>query len=354
MNTKIPYPNSNVLCFKRSMAVVSLVWLLLLPDFAKANDGELDVDNEFPAVGMILAVATIDGRLDFVGGYCSGSLIAPDLFLTAGHCQFFDTRAALEVPGYEVDYWVSFDNTVTGNDFRCHLHDINHPNANDVRCRPGAVTGASFHKGTISVVHPDYTRVIRRRGGPSEIIETGLRGKVVDLAVLLLETSIDSITPLATASLGRFDHTDIGLPLTNVGYGVNFHKSIPAKPNQPWGDGPTVFEGAFGFKRIADIGTLRTVRGQEMIPTQQSSLGEGSVCFGDSGSPLFFRDADGNVTQTVSGVLSGWALWCMGAEDPFARVDTLEAVSFLKCIKTSRTDDEACECGIEEELGLCS
>ncbi len=187
-----------------------------------------------------------------------------------------------------------------------------------------------------------------------EIIETGLRGKVVDLAVVLLETPLDGITPLATASLRSFNHTDIGLPLTNVDYGVNFHKSIPADPDQPFGNGPTVFEGSFGLRRIADIGTLRTVRGQEMIPTQQSSLDEGSVCFGDSGSPLFFKEADGSVNQTVSGVLSGWAQWCMGAEDPFARVDTPEAVSFLNCIKAASTAAEACRCGIEEELGLCS
>jgi hypothetical protein len=353
VNTKTKYANSNV-CFERSIAAASLALMLLMPNFAKANDGMLDVDNEFPAVGMVLAVATIDGRLDYVGGYCSGSLITPDMFLTAGHCQFSDTRALLEIPGYEVEYWVSFDSVVTGNDFKCHLHDINHPNADDVGCNPRAVNGVSFHKGAMSIVHPDYTRIIRRRGGPEEIIETGVRGKVVDLAAVLLETPLYSIAPLATASLGSFNHTDMGLPLTNVGYGVDFHKSIPAKPNQPGGNGPTVFEGAFGLRRIADIGTLRTVRGQEMVPTQQSSLGEGSVCYGDSGSPLFFRDAGGNVIQTVSGVLTGWAMWCMGAADPFARVDTREAVSFLDCIKTASTVEEACECGIEDELGLCS
>jgi hypothetical protein len=353
MNTKTKYASDSV-CFNRSIAVASFALMLLMPDFTKANDGLLDVDNEFPAVGTILEVATRDGRLRYVGGYCSGSLIAPDMFLTAGHCQFFDTRALLEVPGFEVEYWVAFDNIVTDNDFRCYLHDINHPNAGDVGCNPGAVNGVSFHKGTISIVHPDYTRVIRRGGGPEEIIETGMRGKVVDLAVVLLETPVDGISPLATASLESFNHTDHGLPLTNVGYGLNYHKSIPAKPDQPGWGGPTVFEGNFGLRRIADIGTLRTVRGQEMVPTQQSSLGEGSVCYGDSGSPLFFRETDGSVNQTVSGVLTGAALWCMGAQDPFARVDTLEAVSFLNCIKASSTVEEACECGIEEELGLCS
>ncbi len=89
------------------------------------------------------------------------------------------------------------------------------------------------------------------------------------------------------------------------------------------------------------------------MPTQQSSQGEGSVCFGDSGSPLFLNEANGNVNQTVSGVLTGWAQWCMGAEDPFARVDTREAVDFLNCIEAASSVEDACKCGIEDELGLC-
>jgi hypothetical protein len=52
-----------------------------------------------------------------------------------------------------------------------------------------AVNGASFHKGTMSIVHPEYTRIVRRRGGSTEIITTGVRGRVVDLAVVLLETA---------------------------------------------------------------------------------------------------------------------------------------------------------------------
>jgi hypothetical protein len=49
----------------------------------------------------------------------------------------------------------------------------------------------------------------------------------------------------------------LGQPLTAVGYGLNFNKSIPATPDQPGGDGPTVFEGSRNFRQIADIGTLQ-------------------------------------------------------------------------------------------------
>ena len=339
--------------FTPAIALVSFAFVLSISDFTRANDGVLDVDNEFPAVGTILEIATRDGRLRYVGGYCSGSLIAPDVFLTAGHCQFFDTRARLEIPGFAVEYWVAFDNIVTDNDFRCYLHAINHPNAGDFGCNPRIVNDVSFYKAAASIVHPDYARIVTPQNGSGEIIATGVRGKVVDLAVVLLEAPVEGISPLATAPLDSFDHTDIGSPLTNVGYGLNYHKSIPADPDQPGWGGPTTFEGPSGIRRIADIGTLRSVRGQEMVPTQQSSLGEGSVCYGDSGSPLFFRDADGEVDRTVSGVLTGAALWCLGAEDPFARVDTPEAVSFLSCIEFAGTLEEACACGIEKELGLC-
>ena len=352
MKTERKYARNNPR-LTRAIALASFALALSIPDFTRANDGVLDVDNEFPAVGTILEVATRDGQLRWVGGYCSGSLIAPDVFLTAGHCQFFDTRARLEIPGFAVEYWVAFDNVVTDNDFRCYLHAIDHPNAGDFGCNPHTVNGVSFHKAASSIVHPDYARIIRPQNGSGEIIAAGVRGKVVDLAVVLLESPIDDIQPLATALLGSFDHTDVGSPLTNVGYGLNYHKSIPATPAQPGWGGPTTFEGPSGVRRIADIGTLRSVRGQEMVPTQQSSLGEGSVCYGDSGSPLFFRETDGTVDQTVSGVLTGAALWCLGAEDPFARVDTPEAVSFLSCIEVAGTLEEACACGIEQELGLC-
>ena len=337
----------------RSIAAAVLASILSVAAVAQANDGVLDAANEFPAVGQIFSIATIDGGLNYVGGYCSGSLIAPDLFLTAGHCQFFDSRARFETPGYEAEYWVSFDPIASGNDFRCHLRDIEHPNAGQIGCNPAVLNGATFHRGVMSIVHPNYTRLVWPRDGASGILETGLWGRFVDLAIVILETPVLGITPLATASLEIFSRADIGTPLTNVGYGVNYRKSVPAEPDQPGGNGPTVFQGGFGSKRVADIGSLRTVTQQEMIPTQQSALGEGSVCYGDSGSPLFFRETDGSVNQTVTGVLSGWAYWCMGAYDPFARVDSREAVVFLGCVETAGTLEEACECGIEDQLGLC-
>lgn len=331
------------------------VFLSLVPVVARGSDGVFDEGDQYPAVGVVASVVTISGELDFAGAFCSGTLIRPDTYLTAGHCLFFDTRREALVPGYVAEYWVSFDSVVEDNDFFCFLRDVGHAHAAELPCNRATANGTTFHGASVRVVHPDYhARITEQGNGALKIVET-FSTHHLDLAVLLLETPIDDIAPLETAALGAFDDKKRfkTTRLVDVGYGVNFHKSIPARPAQPGGAGPTTFQGDFGIRRIAEIGTVRQISRQTIVPTQQSARGEDSVCFGDSGSPLFLEGADGSVDPTVSGVLSGWARWCMGAFDPFSRVDTPEALRFLACVDAASTSREACECGIEARLGLC-
>lgn len=339
----------------QSICVASFLKVLLLPNLTIANDGDFDANNDFPAIGRIAAVTTVFGKVNFAGAYCSGSLIAEDVFLSAGHCQFFDTPRLARVPGYAVEYWVSFDNAVSNNDFFCHLQDINHPNKDDVACNPEATNGATFHKVLASVVHPEYAPIVDTKG-TSSILDLLIFQGSADLSLLVLETPIDDIAPLDVAPLGQFNRKRafLGQPLTAVGYGLNFHKSVPATPNQPGGNGPTVFEGSRSFRRIADIGTLQGVSKLWMTPSEINALGEDSICFGDSGSPLFFGRFGDGVDQTVSGVLSwGASPWCKGAHDFYSRVDTPQAVRFISCVMTANSVTEVCKCGIEDKFGLC-
>jgi hypothetical protein len=336
-------------------AVFSLLMILLAPILAIANDGDFDANSDFPAVGRIAAVATIFGELDYAGAYCSGSLVAEDVFLTAGHCQFSDIPRLAENPGYAVEYWVSFNNRVSNNDLFCHLKDIDHPNEDDVPCNPGATNGATFHKALASAVHPEYAPIVDTKG-TFKIMDLLIYQGSADLSLLILETPVEDVTPLEIAPLGKFNpkRAFMGQPLTAVGYGVNFHKSIPATPDQPGGNGPTNFEGNATFRRIADIGTLQGVSKLWMTPSQINARGEDSICFGDSGSPLFFGNFDDEVDQTVSGVLSwGASPWCKSAHDFYSRVDTPQAASFISCVMTANSATEVCECGIEDKFGLC-
>jgi hypothetical protein len=338
-----------------SPSIVALLVILSMPSWSTANDGDFDVNNDFPAVGRIAAITTVSGRVDYAGAYCSGTLIADDVFLTAGHCQFYDVPRLAEDPGYAAEYWVSFDNAASSNDFRCYLHDIGHPNKDGLACNPNNRNGSTFHKALASVVYPEYARFVETKG-TSSILDVRIDQDSADLSLLILEAPIDDITPLEVAPLGTFDRKQefLGQPLTGVGYGVNFHKSIPATPNQPGGNGPTNFVGSATFRRIADIGTLQGVSGAWMTPTQNNARGEDSICFGDSGSPLFFGTYGDEVDQTVSGVLSwGASPWCKGAHDFYVRVDSPQAAGFINCVMTANSVTDICKCGIEDKFGLC-
>ena len=118
--------------------------------------------------------------------------------------------------------------------------------------------------------------------------------------------------------------------------------------------GPLTFGGDNGVKRIAHMGPIQSVNKNSLWPRQSPQKGDDAVCYGDSGSPLFL-ERDGVVEQIVSGVLSGWALWCQGSKDPYFRVDQETAHAFLQCV-IDRQDDvaRACrECSAENALGLC-
>jgi hypothetical protein len=337
------------------MSAAGLLVILSMPNPSTANDGDFDANNDFQAVGRIAAITTVSGRVDYVGAYCSGTLIAEDVFLTAGHCQFYDTPRLANDPRYAAEYWVSFDNAASSNDFRCYLKDIGHPNQGELYCNPNARNGSIFHKALVSVVYPEYARIIETKG-TSSILDLRIDQESADLSLVVLETAIDDITPLEVAPLGTFDRKQefMGEPLTGVGYGVNYHKSIPATPDQPGGNGPTNFGGSSAFRRIADIGALQGVSGAWMTPTQNNARGEDSICFGDSGSPLFFGTYGDGVDQTVSGVLSwGASPWCKGAHDFYVRVDSPQAAGFMDCVMIANSVTEVCKCGVEDRFGLC-
>jgi hypothetical protein len=321
---------------------------------AVASDGDPDLANAHPAVGFYhVAYTRADASLETLGG-CSGTLIAEDVFLTAGHCTFYDSRLLHEDPSYlAAAAWVTLDPVALDNDFHCFLQDIAWPGADDLDCDEAARYHPDFHRASVgAITHPKYPRLTALGDGTIAVGEPLGPGNT-DVGVVLLAEPFTATVPLPTAPLGYLDRLDrSGVTLLAVGYGLAYHKTSPASPDQPGGDGPTNFVGPYGVRRVAEIGSIRSITPTRITPTQMNALGEDSVCYWDSGSPLFLV-RNGVLERRVVGVLTGGGLWCMGASDPYQRIDIGPARDFLACVDAATTPGEACRCGAEGPLGQC-
>ena len=105
---------------RRSSVVVAVSVLALsltLPAGA-ITDGEPD-GNGHPMVGAI--VAEFDGVKDW---FCSGTLIARDVVLTAGHCTDFLASQGID------DVWVTFDPVFSNRSKLLHGSYVTHPGYN--------------------------------------------------------------------------------------------------------------------------------------------------------------------------------------------------------------------------------
>ena len=198
-----------------------------------------------PYVGAY--VAKVEGELLPV---CSGTLISPRVFLTAGHCTQFEIRK--DRPAY-----VSFDPTY----------------------KPGA---SKLIKGT-PYLHPNCNV----EGCPR-----------YDVGVVVLKEPVRKATYGALPKAGLVDTLKGGQRLTAVGYGANRFDLVSKPPLQP--------QPVFLYDRYRATVRLLNTRdpnvGKMFVKTTGVSLikgkGEGS-CFGDSGGPLFVGDQ-----QTIVGVTS--------------------------------------------------
>lgn len=341
----------------RRLALRPLVFAaVLVAAPASANDGVPDTSNAHPAVGFYhVAYTRADGSVETLGG-CSGSLVAPRVFLTAAHCTFWDTRLLFEDPSYvAAESFVTLDPVALDNDFRCYLQDVGYPGADGLECDPATRTAPppTFHAASVGAIsHPAYPQITRRGDGTITLAEL-LTPNHPDVGAVYLAAPIVGVTPLPVAARGHLDGLDrTDVTLLAVGYGLAYHKSLPARPDEPGVDGPTNFVGDYGVRRVAEVGTIRKITPTRITPTQNNARGEGSVCYWDSGSPLFVVRG-GALERQVVGVLTGWTNWCQGSYDPYQRVDVDPAIDFLACVTGATSAEAACRCGAEGALGFC-
>jgi len=210
---------------------------------------------------------------------CSGTLISPKVFLTAGHCTDFLIEE--DLPSY-----VSFDPTYKpGASEIIMATPYTHPNF----CFPTAED-----KGKC-----------RLPPGRPEKVGTLPRDVRYDVGVAVLEKPVRMATYGALPDVGLVDTLKEGQRLTVVGYGARGFDLISKPPLQPQ---PRPLDKRYRAT-VRLLNPIDPAVDDQLVTTSGIGIGGGGEgsCSGDSGGPLFMPDQ-----QTIVGVTSGGYPVCRG------------------------------------------
>jgi hypothetical protein len=173
-----------------------------------------------PEVGALLAPqAYSDGTWES----CTGTLIAPKVFLTAAHCE-----GAARVA-------VTFDSSYD------------------------SATGTTYW-GTWHA-DPAFNQA---QGDPH------------DIAVVVLDKAPKGITPARLPTLGQLNSLKVNDPITAVGYGA---QSVTS--------GPGGHQFHYADIRYVAVGSVNTTTAVWLKASMNPATGDGGTCYGDSGGPNF-------------------------------------------------------------------
>lgn len=267
----------------RSLVLLVAVLVIAVP-VAAITYGEPD-EGEHPYVGLI---AFYDEQDTFIWR-CSGTLLAPQLMLTAGHCTAPD-----EELGTPVLARVYFDEQI--------IYD---PVLDDY-------TNEVYYDG-VPYAHPGWSGLT--------IPETH------DIGVVVLDKPVEGITEFGQLpTLGLMD--EVGsysakrqVILTSVGYGMN----------EPHPDGISYRTRYQAQSFLINLNNPMTAGWNIMAsnnPGQwvgSEDYTTGGTCFGDSGGPVFYGGPDSDL---IVGITSFGNSGCAGADYSY-RVDIQDARDFL-------------------------
>lgn len=277
---------------KLLISVGALVALLLgTAAPAGAITGNYVEDHEHPYVGL-LVMYDEDGEF---AGRCSGSLLTPTVFLTAGHCTDGATTARVY---FQQDAGANYDpetqvDPVSGYPESCAAGTLG------VTC---ATSDELYNWG-----FDDFA-------GFPDTRDLGL--VILDQPIELEEygslAAVGTLDPLATRR-GKQDVT-----VTASGYGLSLSNPVMVESYR---------ERLMASANVTNLTSANTAGFN--LQTTGNGKGRGGTCSGDSGGPVLLGGFESNTIVAVTSF--GLNAWCRGVDFAY-RTDTQAAQDWIRSI----------------------